>query len=468
MMKFTLLAAIFSTAAVCAQPQAHFGRDAFKKVKKELSAHRVAGKSCPGLALKSVRSSNPNAAIFKPLHEKEYAYTGTEWELQGDYTYTYDTKGNILTSEFVGVEGELLKYVYEYNENNKQISSIESQAMPGEELAYSLKHLKKYDEQVPDLVIESAQYGWNDEWVLLSNGYTWKRNITRNSKGYVKGVHMTTYFSGNYEDHHRTTINHNLNGEAVSWKYEEVGYSSQGQPQLEEWYTLKNMQWECSDGQIVTADLSGFFTGNNKLKAAKVVEPQAGETGSIEASYEENGNYTYAFHYRASSDGKKPAGKDVFTHRLLDANGSFEDVTTYYEDMDGNGVASEEEVMEMEKLTVMYDDHGNVVSEAIAMGEGELIGGAQYHYTYNEHGYPVESVFEELNPETMAYEPFIKIVASDFKDVATGIQPVVDSSANVPTRIYDLNGVLRGHALQSLPKGIYILKQGNRTVKVLK
>lgn len=56
-----------------------------------------------------------------------------------------------------------------------------------------------------------------------------------------------------------------------------------------------------------------------------------------------------------------------------------------------------------------------------------------------------------------------------FKLDATTSVNGIEAGSNEPVTIYDINGVrLPNTDVNSLPEGIYILRQGSRTVKIVK
>ena len=52
-------------------------------------------------------------------------------------------------------------------------------------------------------------------------------------------------------------------------------------------------------------------------------------------------------------------------------------------------------------------------------------------------------------------------------ETATGVMGVV-AEENAPVEVYTLGGVKVGNSLEGLQKGIYVVKQGNKVVKVMK
>lgn len=398
-------------------------------------------------------------AIMLPRQEEEWVYE-EEWYQEGNYFYEHDNRGNITKNSYD--DGFAVSATdYTYDENNNKLTQIESYSEEGEPFENSSKREWTYDSKVTDLVVESKSYSWEEtDWTLVSDGYTYKRVITRNDKGAITSVEVYSYFMNEYHLQHRATITYNADGLAETWKYEELGYDGTGYV-MNEIYTLTEMQWYTTDGQIlVLSDLSDFFTGNrNRLKKATVYSE--GElSGYIEASYEESGNYTYKYVYTS-----EPYAEEIYTHTVTDGNGSYDESCVAYEDMDEDGAVTEAELALSETLTVKKDKYGRVIEES-ATADEEVMFAAKYDFTYSEEygSYPVEQVYSEYDFGTEEYIPFLKIVAKDFYDVTSQSSiENVEVNANAPVEYYNLQGV----KVSNPENGIFIKKQGAKTTKVV-
>lgn len=414
------------------------------------------------IAVREAELNTAASALMMPRQEEEWLWED-EWIKGGDYFYSHDKRGNIIENTYD--DGfAATKTVYAFDENNNVVSSLETYSEEGEPYENSAKRLISYDEKVKDVIVESQSYIWNEgDWMLYADGHTYKRVITRDEKGNITSVEIKSYIMGDYPTLQKSTITYDDRGLASTWKYEELGYSAAGEMILVEKYTLKDMEWYTTDGQILVMDeLDAFMTGgNNRLKKATVYSE--GElTGSIEASYQENGDYTYSYIYTT-----EPLAKEIYTYTVTDANGSYEYGCVAYEDMNADGILNDEDLAYEDNLEVKIDQYGRVVEE-VATEDEEMIFAAKYDYVYSsEYGsYPVEQVYSEYDFEASDYVPFLKVVAKDFYDVSAIEDVNADNTS--ATMIYNIQGVQINVSEQDLPSGIYILKKNGKTYKVAK
>lgn len=408
-----------------------------------------------------IAAMSSTEAIMRPAQEEEWIYEEGEFYKEADYFYTYDQRGNKLTEDYDdGIS--INKTEYTYNENDKVTSEITSDSEEGEPFVYNTKRLSTYDSKLTNFIIESDNYSWNeDSWERYNDGHIYKKEITRDEKGNITNLSVLTYMN-EYIETYKTTITYNENGLAETWKLEELNYNGVGYS-MEEVYTLTEMEWYTTDGQIVVLnDLDDFFVGNNRLKKATVYSE--GElTGYIEAEYKENGDYKYKYTYVT-----EPIAEETYTHSVTDANGSYVETCVAYEDIDEDQTLTEVDLAFEDELIVTCDQHGKVIEEQYFMDE-EMEFAAKYEYTYSdEYGdYPTEQIFTEYDFDTETYVPFLKIVAKNFNDV-TAIEDVNIDAANQPEEIYNLQGIRIDATSDQLPTGLYIIKQGNKTSKIIK
>lgn len=411
------------------------------------------------------KSDSGQAVLMLPRYEEEYLYEG-EWFSEGGYTYEYDQRGNVL-KEMYGDESIYTTTVSTYDDNNMRLSKVVTNTEDGETTNSSKQEIV-YDRIVTSTIVESYSYMWmNEDWMQVSDGHSYKRVITRNDKDLITEVDITIYFNGEYMLQHRSTITYNEDGLAETYKYEELGMSSDGSFVMAEKFVVKDMQWYTTDGQILALDdLSVFFVGNNRLKKGTVTKD--GEiTGYLEASYEENGNYTYKYIYTT-----EPIATETYTYTVTDVNGSYTLDCVAFEDMDEDGNLTEEELAYESSQVVTVDKYGRVTEES-ATEFGEMLFAAKYDYTYSdEYGsYPTEQVFSEYDIEAEEYVPFLKIVAKDFYNVAddSGVQNIVnDNEAVSEAVIYNLQGVRLDVSEDVLPAGIYVVNRGGNVSKIVR
>lgn len=296
----------------------------------------------------------------------------------------------------------------------------------------------------------------------MDYGHTWKRNITRDEIGRITTISIETYNINEFKETRRTTITYGEDGLADTWKHEELTYNGMNLA-WEEFYTLRDMQWYSTDGQITAEDINEFYTGNNRLKSARVEEPDFGEVGTITASYEENGNYSYSYNYN------DPVARDVTTVTYTDEYGSVTEDLAYYEDIDEDGVASDEELQESYKSVLTCNEQGETISEEFFFDD-EFDSGAKYDVIYGDYAYPTEWTMSEYDSDMEDYVPFIKLVRSHFVDVttATSIDAVPAVEGNAAQGVYNLQGVKVAQSIDHLPAGLYIVKMNGQSRKIIK
>lgn len=172
-------------------------------------------------------------------------------------------------------------------------------------------------------------------------------------------------------------------------------------------------------------------------------------SGSISATYDSNGGYDVTL--TAASGHLKDEIKKEYT----DKNGSFEynEIYDEYGDLD------------LYRLVEIKDEHGNTISSKVYDNDGE--GGPLQIADSNETAY---TYYEDTDEFTSIAWGDYKYVYSDFIDVTTqsGISSTTINE-NAPTSIFDMSGRQVGTSIDNLKshKGVFIIKQGNSTRKVI-
>ncbi len=429
--KITLFAAaaLLAVAPAVAQRQAKkasFVRPvSFTKQVKEASPREKAN-----FARSAMKRVQKNAALWLPATEQTYEYMDGEWWDGSTYSYTYDKAGNALET-VENYEGSLYRTTKTYDANGNALTSISEVDEDGSGYIRDSRTDKTYDPVVTDLVTANTVYVWDDveaDWVV-GGGNIWKRDVKRNSAGNVTDVNILTYFQGEYSESERTTLTYGADGKADTYSYAQL--STDWDPATESiiyvWGTptvYKNIEWENTDGQIVH-EFSALVLGNNRVRKADVYEGEE-LMGTFEATYEAGTtNFSYVVN---SVDGMETT---THTYTVTDKNGSYtEEITETFEG----------EVMGVEGLVVKYDDHGNITLEESYLdmeGEREIMGATRYVYTYGgPHGEVTEMLIEEYDFDLMDYAPMMKIVSSDFVNVAEenvgepAIFQIVDAGGN--------------------------------------
>lgn len=466
--RFTFIAAalIVMTGSVAAQKRfVHKAAGIGTKVRPAVVETAVGGPAKVGGAAN---------ALYMPLHEEVWFYENGVKGGNGSTDYIYDTKGNVTKSTYKDEDGTTVT-MYEYDGNNQWTEQrtyyYDTSGKLLTDQGTTGRKTRAFDSVVKDLVVESMEYmiapgdGGTETWNIVDAGRTWRRDVIRDERGRLTSIEVRPYYGGDYLPMRRTTITYNEDGRPDTWKYEELDYRSN----WIEVFLLTGMEWYRTDCQItVEDDFSGFFApGNNRLKKANVRE-EGVDVGKMSATYDENGDYTYTFDYFATA--KTAMSRDVFTVKYTDDNGSMTEENVYYEDKNGDGVLTDDEVQETRKGVATYNDKGEITTEEY-YEDGEFTGGSKHEYVYGDYAYPQEYVMSQYDERTGRYLPFIKVVRSNYVDVAVfaGIESVAARHKGVAADgVYNLQGVRMAADAGNLPAGLYIVKRNGRTMKVVR
>ena len=412
-------------------------------------------KATTALVKKAAAKAAETTPVYKPTHEKEYEYMDGEWLEGGDYNYTYDAKGNILTNTYDDGFSKT-RVTSTYNADDLWTEQVTETAEEGADFVNSERKTRQYDPVVKDLVVELRSYMWNGtEWYAMGNAN--KRDVVRDEKGNVTGVTISTWYDNQFTPVERTSLTYDELGLTGTWTHETLNYSNE----WEESQTLKDMEWLSTDNQVVTNDYMELFQGNNRLKKATAWNGGV-QTGKIWAKYDETGateDRTIALTYLKVEGSDEPYGCDSITYKYEGENGSYTAIQKYYEDQDGDEKLTADELTQTIEAKVVFDEHGNNTL-AEQYEDGELTAGTKNEYTYDPAtGAQAELVTYEYNYDTKAYEPFVKIVSDQYVDITAGIHDAKADATTYKPGVYNLQGVKVAENLDGkLPQGIYIFK----------
>lgn len=475
-------------------------------------------------AVMAKRAAEPEVAkLWRPKSEEHFILEDEEWLYDGATTFTYDLAGNILT-ETMEFDGEFTRTTYTYNENNKKTSTmVESKGYDSETWLMETKTTYTYDDVLPNIMTSRLEYKWDDvaqDWVNNNTRQSQKRDITRDAKGNITSVELTTSVNGTtWTIEHRTDITYDeATNKAISFDYRQLDWSVVDDFVYGDPKRYKNIEWENTDGQIsADEDLLECVIGANRFKSADLYEVNGEEetlVGHIEVAYtEDKDDFVMT---SISEDGLE---KTVEEYKTIDEFGGYVYTSSIYEkdEVEEPAPAPEADepdntedtyvLMEAYYETMEFDDHGNITLEEGGMltpdNEREIEGGMRYNYTYdNEMQMPTEVQIEEfvyiysagpvdpdeaidpiepaeaaddMDPDggdvdevTGAYEVTQKIVYSDYYDVLTAINQVTTGANCNASAIYNLQGVAVGRNVKNLPAGLYIVKQAGRVQKMIK
>lgn len=471
------------------------------------------------MAKRAAETETPK--LWRPKSEEHFVMEEGEWLDDGATTFTYDKAGNILT-ETIDFDGVLTRITYTYNENNKKTSEVEeSKEGEEDEWTYDLKTVYTYDEVLPNLMTSKMEYAWDDveeNWVPNNSRQSQKRDVTRDAKGNITSIELSTSYGGEeWVIDQRTDITYDeTTNKAICFDYRQRNWNVTDAAVYGDPTRYKNIEWENTDGQIIAEDLMECILGANRFKSADLYEVK-GEvetlTDHIVVTYVE-GKDDFVL-TKTSANGVK---QTVGTYKITDENGSYFFTTSEYEkpeveepetepeaqDLD-NADKDAYELVNMEYETIEYDKYGNMVLDEGGMttpeDEREIMFGTRYVYTYDEEkGVPTELVsemYEFYEPEEPVdpdesddtiepaaadddnvadddqevmggYEPYDKIVYYDYYDVITAINQVVSNISAKASAIYNLQGVAVDRNAKNMPAGVYVVKQGDRVQKMIK
>lgn len=426
------------------------------KAKKAIRTTTIAKK-----AMAAMRAAESEK--WMPTHDVEYSYDDGDWYKEAENTYTYDNRGLTLSQVQLSY-GEYTKLENTYNEKGQIVEQHMFTSEDGTNYTEMVKRMQEYDERTGTVTkYEAFSYDEDENAWTRSRG-TNKREIVRNADGNITSC---TYYSLNSDGETWDEVN------KLAFTYANGGSAPTGCTYSEEGVevTYSGMVWTKCTGQI-TEDLGeGWMTNGNALKSTHMLDVEDDETVeyNITAEAQDNGDFHYLI---------KMPDYDylmlVMYKKTTDDNGSFKAGLSTYFNRTGASVTYDDKYLVGENQTNIctFDNNGNLTLNEIYIandqtGEAELYEGSKYEYKYDgSHGEMTESVQYDYNSSSSEYEPSMKIEYSDFTNVAgtNGIHGVENVDGGV-AEFYNLQGMKMNNAAQ---KGIYIMKQNGKTVKVMK
>lgn len=147
MKRFTLVAAAFLMMSGSMSAQKRFVHQQQRTEKAQQPVAKMQVKKAPSKVHQAA------ASLFMPLREDVYYYE-EEWMKTGENNYTYDTHGNVLTSNYVTDEGTI-RTEYVYNENDLWVSKTETNFDEEGNQISATRQTRAYDNVVKSLVVEN-------------------------------------------------------------------------------------------------------------------------------------------------------------------------------------------------------------------------------------------------------------------------------------------------------------------------
>lgn len=423
------------------------------------------------LCLASAHADAQTAATYLPHVQKIYSYMDGEWVDESTYTFQYDKAGRVSCLDVD--DGDAIQRTEStYDANGMLLTELNSISEDGgETFTPDSKRVQTYDTVLPKLTITKDRYQWDDDandWT--ETGDAFRREIKRDADGNVTSLTLSVPYLGEFDATQR--INNTINPETKqpeTFKFEELQEDGS-------WKTsqyLRNLVWEKTNGQLVD-QFDNWREYGNLLRSGTISEEDetTGETldfGKIEITYSHSAYDQTEFREEINyTDELSRSVTGLYYH---DPYGSY---TSYYydlEDVNGDGVLSDDEKTYEESAIVSIDEHGNVTKEEGYMlndeGKTEQSYGTKYAYTYDpaHSDATKEVVISEFDYDSGEYAPTMKIVTTDFTNqTTTSVGGVHSGIVEKPDAIYNMQGM----KLNSMGKGINIFRRGGKTVKVLK
>lgn len=447
MKKFLLLAGI---AAIAATPVSSRGLIP-KKVQKQQPLTELKKK------MAEVRKLNETAGqgIWQPGKMISYYASGDTWYEDETTLVTYYEDGSVKTEIQQGV---IVSFFYDDLHRVSEMTAAMEDTPDQTLMTYTFS----YDPIVPNALVKTV-VSMSIMGTTMSE--TIGADVVRNAAGNITNVDIYDIPPmGKKEYESSMTVEYGSDGKAskITTEYYDDGVVDYTQ-------TYSDIVWENTDGQIFSAEItddnyeSGLFWGANRIKSCKVTDDELpGVTLDVNADYRPSGYKTEV----------RMAGETMLSidYTKVDDFGSYDSVVYSSEiDIDDKTGAWEKEDAETETTTYRVDSYGLVLedTEHYEYEEPGKKADTYYtvgHVTYNaEFGYPEEYWTEEgYNDNAMHKED--RTVFSDYELYASGVKNVEASESESPAEYYDLHGV----RVYNPGKGIYILRQGDKTTKVMR
>lgn len=410
-------------------------------------------------------------ATFLPQVQKVYSYDDGEWLEESTYTFKYDQAGRVTRLD-VNDGSSIQRTESTYDANGMLLTELNSVSDDGgETFTPDSKRVQTYDTVLPNLTLTKDRYTWDADaadWIPTYDAF--RRDITRNADGNLTGLTLSVPYMGKFDATQRITNTFDpTTKQPTTFKLEELGEDG-------EWSTsqyLRNLVWEKTNGQLVD-QFDNWREYGNQLKSGTISEVDK-TTGEIVDFGQISVNWWYTngdqLNFREEINYTDRLSRSVTAMKYMDDYGSFQ--TYYYdmEDLNGDGKLTDDEKTYDESSFSVRDTHGNVAREYGYMtgddGKAELAYGTTYDNTYDPaYGDAIkETVVSEYDYDSKEYVLTMKIVTESFVETATAINSVTGGgNVGEPTAVYNMQGM----RLNTMGKGINILRRGGKTIKVLK
>ena len=417
-------------------PQTGAAQASQTRIAKVKKAATFIGKHLGDRASKAILKSAAADSKKLPGTTKLYQYNNGDWTYYMTTNCTFDQYGNVSTTKTWSDENGMM-----------QITT------------------NKYDNVETSFLVSQTQSTYDSPTATTPTYEFMNRrvDVTRNEKGQVTKVEdweaNDTYTGLELE----TAVSLEYGSDDKINKIIISSYDDNEEMKV----TLNDVVWKEYNGKILSTigtDLENIIADPKNLI----------ESASAEMSAEGmdiKGNLTSDY----STEGKRELSLSMSYLGMTVASCKF-----YYEQTDDNGsfinrssISFMGEADEIESVTVKYNDKKDIVEETISEGKSiaslKTSSSTQYDYTYNEEtGLADYMILKELDLDTNTYNPNSKYVYSDYQDVASGISNAAANVNTGKTAVYNTQGMYVGNSTDKLSDGLYIIKQGGKTFKMMK
>lgn len=454
-----------------------------------------------------------------------------DWDLDTKYSFKYNDKAQMCQQfqESTSTEGGITNKEYyrvdlTYDNNGKWNKQEVYNSLDGTEYTGYQKTERTYDAIQPNLLTYYAISSWNElskKWELTSQ--TNKYVYTRDADNNILKMEISQPYQGEWETIVRSTNTIDPATKQVnSFKYEKLDYNDFDELEWEVDQYYKNLKWKETNGQVAkeyeSDPQTNWMSYGNYLLSATICDETGADNGTLTLTYTPDGGYdeNQVYTFNDIDDDGQPYSilcKEQYTVTYTDDNGSFDIEYKLYGDFDGDEKFTDDEIASAFVEVVKYDEHDNLTADlGYEMPEPE---GGDEGDDDDYDSYAKQSVFDVTAPATdtenidatnmltykgypltqggltiftydaahngaeakqVSYEydmasffiPVGKIETTAYADVTTAGIHNITSASNATPAVYTLQGIKVGTSLDKAPRGTYIVKSGDKVVKVRK
>ena len=454
-----------------------------------------------------------------------------DWDLDTKYSFKYNDKAQMCQQfqESTSTEGGITNKEYyrvdlTYDNNGKWNKQEVYSSLDGTEYTGYKKTERTYDAIQPNLLTYYALSSWNElskKWELSSqaNKYVYTRDADNN----ILKMEISQPYQGEWETIVRSTNTIDPATKQVnSFKYEKLDYNDFDELEWEVDQYYKNLKCKETNGQVAkeyeSDPQTNWMSYGNYLLSATICDETGADNGTLTLTYTPDGGYdeNKVYTFNDIEDNGQPYSvlcKEQYTVTYTDDNGSFDIEYKRYGDFDGDEKFTADEIASAFVEVVKYDEHDNLTADlGYEMPEPE---GGDEGDDDDYDSYAKQSVFDVTAPATdtenidatnmltykgypltqggltiftydaahngaeakqVSYEydmasffiPVGKIETTAYADVTTAGIHNITSASNAAPAVYTLQGIKVGTSLDKAPRGTYIVKSGDKVVKVRK